>query len=365
MTPEDRPFTEIPERPYNWRKVERPRQKRSGARYALLAALVLVILAAGGILYGEYAINASQSSSSSPFAFVVRNGDTDTSVANRLQSQGYIHSSLLFRIAARLQGLSGNLQPGTYTLRPNMSINQMVKVLATYNPQYQLVTIIPGYRARQIADILTSDGFNGRKFMQIVRHPHFRRGLPVGLHKPHGLEGFLFPDTYTFDRSASARDIVVEILKQFNREFTPTLRRAVRSQGKTIFNVVTMASIVQREAGTSAQDPLMASVYYNRLHDPAQFPFLQADPTVQYALGTPKNWWPVINVTPTTVKGRYNTYTHRGLPPGPISNPDLASLRAAVYPAKTQDYYFLSISGGRTLFEKTLAQHNADIRQYG
>jgi UPF0755 protein len=114
-----------------------------------------------------------------------------------------------------------------------------------------------------------------------------------------------------------------------------------------------------------AQKPLMASVYYNRLHDPAEFPFLQADPTVQYALGTPRDWWPIIRVSPRTVSSRYNTYIRPGLPPGPICSPDLTSLQAALRPARTGYYYFLSVNGGRTLFERTLAEHNRDIQRYG
>jgi UPF0755 protein len=354
------------ERPYNWRRVERPPRKRSRARLAIIVVAVILAAIALLILYGAYEIHTPQGSSSTPFPFVVRPGDTESSVADRLHARGVLSNTLLFRIDARLQGMAGNLRTGTYTLRPNMSIDQMIKTLATYNVKLLTITIPPGWRAEEIASLLTAYGLNGRAFMHTVRHPNFPAGLPVGLPSGHSLEGFLFPDTYSVDPATSGRDFARIMVNQFNMEFGPHLRAVARRERRSIYRIVTMASIIEREDRFPLQKRLIASVYYNRLHDPGHFPYLQADPTVQYALGRPGHWWPIIRVTPRSVRSPYNTYAHPGLPPGPIANPDRGSILAAMHPAATRYYYFVAKRDtGILLFERTLIQHNIDAAKYG
>jgi UPF0755 protein len=353
------------ERPYNWRKVEKPQQRRSRARIAIVVGAALLVIVAGMLLYGVYEIHTPQGSSATTVSFVVQPGDTDTSVADRLQSRGLLSSALLFRIDARLQGLSSVLIPGIYPMRRNMSIDDMVKVLATYKPKEFSITIPPGWRAAEIAARLKAYGLNGGEFMRTVRHPDFGLGFRVHFPRHHTLNGFLFPDTYPADHSTTGRAFARMMVRRFAQEFGRPLREAARREHRSVYHIVTMASIVEREDFVVSQKALIASVYYNRLHNPALFPYLQSDPTVQYALGTPANWWPVIHVSPSSVHSRYNTYLHRGYPPGPICNPDLTSLEAAVHPAHSPDFYFFGKKNGVLLFEKTLQQHNLDAAKYG
>jgi UPF0755 protein len=150
-------------------------------------------------------------------------------------------------------------------------------------------------------------------------------------------------------------------VQTLNQNFTPAMRAQAAKEQLTPFQVLILASIVEREARVASERPLIASVYLNRLH---QHQGLYADPTVQYAVGKPGNWWPVLTTAQLHTPSPYNTYIHMGLPPGPIANPGLASIQAVVYPKHTQFLYFVAKGNGHHAFETTLAQHNADVCKY-
>jgi UPF0755 protein len=189
--------------------------------------------------------------------------------------------------------------------------------------------------------------------------------------RPEGvtsLEGFLFPDTYEFPSDATARDVIARMLDTFGQRFTPELREQARAQGLTVYQAVTLASIVEREAVLPEERPIIASVFLNRLRAGMH---LNADPTVQYALGYQgegHGWWkrPLL-LEDLEVDSPYNTYRHVGLPPGPICNPGLAALEAVVNPADTRYLYFVAndVAGdGSHVFAETLEEHNANIAKY-
>lgn len=351
------------ERPYNWRQVEKPRFGRSRARVALFVAGLIVLLFLAVVLYGEYELHSAQNSSSAPFAFTIRPGETEATIANRLQQRGILHNTFLFRLDAKLRGLGGNLHVGTYTLRPNMSIDQMVSALTSGQGKLLLVTVPEGWRASQIAGRLTGDGIKASQFLRAVEKGRWSPGFPTGIPAHHSLEGFLFPDTYSIVPGTTGETFAREMLSQFAKEYTPAMRAQTRREHRSIFSIVTLASIVEREARVPSERAKIASVYYNRLR---AHMFLDADPTVQYAMGTSRNWWPVLSVSDyRSVRSPYNTYLRRGLPPGPIDNPGLASLRAALYPAHTRYYYFVAKGNtGYHVFARTYAQQQANIARY-
>jgi UPF0755 protein len=177
------------------------------------------------------------------------------------------------------------------------------------------------------------------------------------------LEGYLFPDTYSLPRDkVTARDVILTALRNFDKKVTPQMRADLQAQGRTLYDAIRLASIVEREAGVEQERPTIAGVYLNRLNDGMA---LDADPTIQYALGNtrdPETWWPQITQDDYQgVQSPYNTYLNVGLPPGPIANPALASIQAAIYPEK-HPYYFFRTScnnDGTHVFAKTLEEQIA------
>ncbi len=328
-----------------------------------LVALCAVIGVSGGLYYG---LHKSQGNDGRDLNFHVGAGDTVTTVANRLERKGVINSALLFRVDAKIQSLAGNLKVGDYVLRKNMSIDDMVAALQIPHTSYVNVVIPEGFRMEQIAARLQHDGIDAASFLQEARRPNLRF-LNAGVlsDKPagYGLEGYLFPNTYKVPRGYSGRDFARLMVQQLSIEFTPAMRASARAHGLSIFQALTLASIVEREAQVASERPLIAGVYYNRLKYKMQ---LGADPTVQFILGSPRKWWPVLQVEARTIQPNspYNTYTHTGLPPSPIANPGLSSIQAAVAPARTTYLYFVAKGNGHHAFATTLAEQTANIAKY-
>lgn len=325
---------------------------------ALIVLILLVVGVAGGMYWS---LNRSQGASGRPVTFQVASGDTVTSIATRLHNQGLIGNTLLFHLDARLQGLGGSLKAGTYTLRPNMSIQGMVAALQHYTSPTIRITIREGLRKEQIAAILQRHGISGKQFLQAVAHPTFQfpvmRGKPAGV----GLEGYLYPNTYDVAPHFSGKLFAELMVRTLSQDVTPAMRRQAVRSGLGMYGVLKLASIVEREARMPSERPLIASVYANRLRIGM---ILNADPTVQYAVGRPGDWWPQLTSGQEDPSSPYNTYTHSGLPPTPICNPGLSSIKAALSPAKTNYLYFVAKGNGYHAFAQTLAQQNANIAKY-
>ena len=331
--------------------------------FVFLIALCAIIGVSGGLYYG---LHRAQSGNAKAFTFHVGTGDSVTSVANRLQRHGDINSALLFRLDAKIQNLAGNLKVGDYVLRKNMSIDGMIAGLQVYHTDYITVVIPEGYRMEQIAARLKDDGIDAQSFLQEARNPNLKfLNANILADKPagYGLEGYLFPNTYKVPKGYSGREFAKYMVQQLSVDFTPAMRATARAHGLSIFQTLTLASIVEREAQVTKERPLIAGVYYNRLKDKME---LGADPTVQFILGSPKNWWPVLQVQARTIQpsSPYNTYTHLGLPPSPIANPGLSSIQAAVAPARTPYLYFVAKGNGEHAFATTLAEQTANIAKY-
>jgi UPF0755 protein len=323
-----------------------------------------ILVAIGLVLYGESRLHSAQGSGTNPVYFAVHSGDTIGKVAKRLEHDGLLHDSLFFRIDARLRGLGSKLRVGTFVLRPDMSIDQMISVLATGKARLITVTILEGWRAEQIAAQLTQLGINGRQFLYTVRHPTFGLGFSTHVPRRYTLNGFLFPDTYLVDPGTSGSEFARLMVRRFAAVFTPGMRALARREHRSIYHLTIMASIIEREDRFAYQKPTIASVYYNRLQ--SRMP-MDSDPTVQYALGTASNWWPQLSVADyQSVHSPYNTYLHLGYPPGPIANPGLSSLQAALHPARTNYFYFSGKGNtGVLLFAHTLQQQQENIQRYG
>lgn len=290
--------------------------------------------------------------------FVVKSGDTWTDVANQLQQQGLIPSSMVFRIQVRLTGSNGALEAGTYTLKQGMNTDQIIAVLEHATPPVSVqVRFTEGWRMEQDAAQLQKQGVGtATNFLSVTKNQSANFSDSFLADRPAGasLEGYLFPDTYDYLQKAPATDIVTKMLNRFGQVVTPAMRAQAKAQGHTLYQVLIVASIVEREAAVASERPLIAGVYWNRLK---QGQCMCADPTVQYALGQSSNWWPTLNAEARTLApdSPFNTYNHLGFPPGPICSPGLASIQAALNPSG--DYlYFVAKGDGTHIFSHTLQE---------
>jgi UPF0755 protein len=315
------------------------------------------------------ALEKAAGTDSKPQRFVVGKGDNATTIAAKLASQGFITDTDLFRNYVRYYGMDSQLQAGTYFLRKTFTIPELATALTNAGASTVTVQVIEGWRMEEIARAIDANpmlAFKGADFLRLAGPgatvpPEFalRVGLPAG----RSLEGFLFPATYELPADAPADELISRMLQNFDAQFTDQMKADAAAQGLTIYQAVTLASIVEREAVVADERPLIAGVYLNRLRKPMT---LDADPTVQYPLGNSRDsstWWQKITVADYRgVNSPYNTYLHQGLPPGPIANPGLASIRAVIYPQPSEFIYFRAScsNDGRHRFARTLEEQQAN-----
>src|SRR5258708_1794873 len=268
--------------------------------------------------------------------FTVNQGDNASTIGANLAKQGFVKDGDLFRIYAHYYGIDAQLQAGTYSLKKTLTLPEIAQTLTNVGANTITFQVIEGKRIEEIMQAIDQAGlsFRGDDFYLIVGPGAASRSQDVknfaarvAMPEGRSLEGFLFPDTYTLPACARADDLVTRLLQNFDNRITNVMQADVNSSSLTLYQVVTLASIVEREAVVPDERPVIASVYLNRLHKPMK---LDADPTIQYALGNkrdPNTWWP--NLTPDDyrpVVNPYNTYLNDGLQPGPLANLYLSSL---------------------------------------
>lgn len=277
----------------------------------------------------------------------IPNGYTASQTATLLETEGVIRSAFIFRLFAKFSGLDRSLKPGLYVLRKPISAPQAVVTLNKGRIQPIKVVIPEGFMAKQIAIRLEAAGVTDSKaFMKYVR--------------TNDLEGFLFPTTYHFAKGLSAESVAEYMLAEFQKRIIP-LFDSVNQDRFSLRQVVTLASIVQREAGVVDEMPEIASVYSNRLRKRMR---LEADPTVQYAMGRDKGeWFKGLRFKHLDIHSPFNTYRFYGLPKGPICSPGAEAVAASIAPAATEKVYFVADLEGRHIFSETYAQHTAAIKK--
>jgi UPF0755 protein len=311
-------------------------------------------------------LNAPAGSDPASVIFTIEPGESVGQIAARLQSEGLIRDAQLFRQYLRYAKLDSGVEAGQFTLKKTMTIPQIAQALQTGLRDELTLTIPEGRRLEEVAALVAQQmPISATAFLASARDAkawaaQYRvlSDLPAGA----SLEGYLFPDTYRFPQEVTAPDVIGRMLSNFDRRVTPALRDKLAAQKRTLFQAVTLASIVERESAVAAERPAIASVYFNRLVSGMA---LDADPTVQYGMASARNqppWWPQLTQQDyRSVKSPYNTYLNPGLPPGPIASPGLSAIQAAVEPAQTVYYFFRASCNrdGTHLFSKTLEEHAA------
>lgn len=322
---------------------------------AIIAAPV-VLLAAMGV--AAWALVRPVDPRAADTIVTIPPGATSPEIGRRLEAAGIVRRASLFALAARLRGVSRSLREGEYRLSAAMTLLEIVDRIVRGDVILHSVTIPEGFTAEQIVQVLANRLLgDAAQLREVVRHgarlfPYpFLRDVPVD-----SLEGYLFPDTYAIPRFLDAREVIAIFLNRFTDVVVPVWQEA--GSGRSLHEIVTIASLIEREAKIPAEQPLIAGVLYNRL---ARGWRLEVDATVLYALGRHK---PVVTYEDLKVDSPYNTYLHAGLPPGPIASPGLAALRAALRPARTEYLYYVARPDGAHVFSRTLTEHLAAVRRY-
>ena len=305
----------------------------------------------------------------------IEEGDSVGVITQRLEETALVNSPLLFKGYVWLSKTQTSFQPGTFHVKPGMSYAALVKTLTVIETTDIVVTIPEGFTLSQIGERLQSKGLVALDEWYAVvgdpavdyradgsaRRPKDFSGIFSFLSsKPEyvSLEGYLFPDTYRFFEGATAEEIVVKMLTNFGNKLTPEMRLAMEQQNKSVYDMVRLASVVEREVRTDPDRAMVADLFSRRLQ--AAIP-LQADSTVNYITG--KNDPGVLN-TDRQVDSLWNTYKYPGLPLSPICNPGVEALQSAVYPQVNTYWYFLTDAEGTVYYAKTNDEHNANRAKY-
>lgn len=371
----------------------RPPRRRSSAG-PLIFVLVVVVLLVGGVLYvrplvvdalvdfaaerdgllrqpfvralvaprlGSQADLAADPAGQ-PRNFVVRKGETASAIASRLEAEGFIQSTLAFRFVLFESGREDLLQAGTYRISAAMTPREIARAFERAPGEQAVLRVIEGWRLTEIAAAVTTafPAVTKEAFLAAAVVGQRKNDVLAGLDPKTPLEGFLFPDTYFFRTDATAQQVVDTLLETFEQRGGTALRAAAAERKTTLYELVKLASLVEREARDRGESPTIAGVYANRLRIGMK---LDADPTIQYALGD----WRELTVEDLKLASPYNTYRVAGLPPTPICSPGQAALEAAAQPATHDFLFFLAKTDGtgQHVFARTLEEHEANRVKFG
>ena len=287
--------------------------------------------------------------------FNISHGATAKSIASQLAQEDLIRHPFGFELMVRFTGAGRRLKAGTYQLSGAMNLVDIVNRLRAGNVVLRRFVIPEGLTIPQIGQLWKAGGFGtAAAFEQAARNPRWRELYSIDAET---LEGYLFPNTYQFADGTPVDSVIKILLDQFDKGWTHSLSEEAEALGFSTHEIITLASIIEKEAKADDERPLISAVYHNRLKRQWR---LEADPTVLYALGNPER---LLRRADLKVNSPYNTYLHRGLPPGPICNPGMASIKAALRPAQESYLYFVAIGGGRHYFSTRLAEHQRKIRE--
>ena len=325
-----------------------------------LALLVGLVVLGIGAWWMSGRLNRPYRAFSGQEVFVeLPTGSSVATIAERLADAGVVPDQLTFRLAARLSGAERRLQAGEYRFVEPASPFDVVSRLERGDVHRRAVTFPEGLTIREMAAIIEKEGVGAAS--DFVREAS--DGARISSLDPDArtLEGYLFPETYPFTRNITMPAVVGAMLAAFEKAFDADLRSAAAARGMSVREVVTLASIIEKETGQPEERPLVSAVLHNRL---ARNMPLQCDPTVIYALMRIGKWNGNLQRAHLQMDSPYNTYRYPGLPPGPIASPGRASLDAAARPADVKYLYFVSRNDGTHVFAETLAEHNRNVARW-
>ncbi|MCQ2423572.1 MAG: endolytic transglycosylase MltG [Clostridia bacterium] len=360
-------------------KLQERRAKKDTAGNTVMsivkATTYIVLVTVAGILLSLFFISAGNDvfalvKEDKPVEVTIPAGATTSDVAGVLYDSGVIKYKEVFVLYASLRHDSGEFLSGAFTVSTAMDYDDL---RAAFKPQISdetvRITIPEGATTDEIIDLFVSYGIGTREgFVKEINEGEFDYWFVEeldngGMRKArfYRLDGYLYPDTYEFYVASSEHTVINKLLKRFGQIFKEEWRERTKKLGYTTDELITLASIVEKEAYFAADVPRIASVFTNRLNNKKNYPKLQSDATIAYAMQHELGRRPGADEIEVNYPSPYNTYLYDGLPPGPISNPGLQSINNALYPSKTNFYYFVSYPSGYTLYATTLQEHNANV----
>lgn len=348
-------------------------RKKTWKRVILFCLLLLLFLAgiAGGL--GAYVARGLQPTAATgeEIRVEIQSGMSSAAIAELLEEEGLIHSAFIFKYYLRYKGEGQRFQAGEYSMTPGMSLDEMIAKLNagdTVKAEVHRFTVPEGWTVEQVADSLAANGIvDKERFLNLVQNPALfsdtrAGGIPPNEGLKHALEGYLFPETYELPKESSEQDIIERMLNLLEQRLAllpEDWEQRLDELGLTFHEMMTIASLIEREVVVDTERALVAGVIYNRIDK--NMP-LQIDATVQYALEQPKERLLYVDLE---VESPYNTYKHSGLPPGPIASPGIESIRAALYPEETTYLFYVTKKDGTRehYFAETFAEHKRNIAE--
>ena len=334
----------------------------------ILGASIIGLIIVGLFFYFAYLISSPVSSEEKEKEIIISKGAGSRIIADDLTDRGLIKNKTAFLVYTFIEGVANKLQAGTYTLSPNMSTKEIVLVLSQGKliSNERTVKILEGWSNQEIGEYLEKQEIMAKEdFLTAASVTNSKEILPemsypflADKKEEAGLEGYLFPDTYRVYKDSRSEDMIKKMLDNFNDKLTEELREEIKNQGKTVFEIVALASILEKELAKSEDRKMAADLFYRRMEIGM---FLQSDATVNYATGKSERQPTYADLA---VDSLYNTYRYQGLPPGPMNNPSLDAIKAAIYPTPNEYYYFLHKKDGTTVWSKTGEEHLANKAKY-
>ncbi len=314
-----------------------------------ILALIIILISLFLIARGWWSNQLAPVSESKEYKIVlIEKGKSPSEIANQLKKEGLIKSPLLFNLYVRQTGASTKLQTGRYKLSPSMSVGEIIKTLQG-SPAEKWITFLEGWRVEEMAQKLKQEfDIEEQEFLRFAK------------------EGYMFPDTYLFPPDTTAKQVADRLIATFDLKFSDDLKSKIKSQGLTEKEGIILASIVEREARSEKVRTEIAGILLKRYKIVMA---LNADATIQYALGyqmKEKSWWKRhLSKEDLKVDSPFNTYLYAGLPPSPIANPSLSSLKAVASADSSTPYlYYYHDSKGNSYYAKTLEEHNANVANH-
>jgi len=314
------------------------------------------------VLYGLYEFYAPVGGSEAK-VIEIQEGETVKQIAKNLEGQNLIKSSFWFQTYVWLSQTQNKLQAGKYSISPNSSLVQIAEIISqgkvTGNNIW--VTIPEGFTLKQAQARMIDLGLGVAQNLDKTKVGDFKPNYQFLSDAPQNLslEGFLFPDTYKFNEDASLQEISIKILDNFDKKLTPQMRQDIVKQNRSIFEIIVMASILEKEVKSPNDLKIVSGIFWKRIKD--KYP-LETDATLSYIFGDKEDRH---SIEQTKIDSPYNTYKYIGLPPGPISNPGINAIGAAIYPQESDYYFFLTKPDtGEAVFAKTLDEHNLNKAKY-
>lgn len=325
-------------------------------KFSLIVLLIAVTLT-GGFFWWRWAFSPVSQPPGQNQIFVISKGEDLSSIAQRLKKDNLIKNSLAFKTFVLAKGLSSQIQAGDFRVNSSWTVEE-VTYLLTHGTLDIWLTFPEGWRREEYSRRLAAnlENFSYPQFLELTEE----------------MEGYLFPDTYLIPKDASSSSVVKILTNNFERKYSLELQLAAKKKGLTKHQVTTLASIIERESGSDKDSPIIAGILLKRWQE--HWP-LQVDATVQYLIATRNNsgakqwqdldWWPSkLTKADLEIDSPYNSYQYKKLPPGPICNPGLSSIKAVIYPQETDYWFYLSDKRGRMHYAKTNEEHNQNISRY-